>query len=248
MSDPVTTMPAADAAPKPASRWEDFIDIFYAPSDVYARREHSGFGIPMLVVTVVGGIIFLATANAMQPIMDAEFAKGAAAAIKQGAKPEQLESMRSVGEKIAKVMAFIAPPIMMFLVGLLLWIAGKFVGARQTLNAAIMVVAYAFVPRFIVGGLLGGAQAMMMDPSSLTSRYAITESLARFMDPATASPYALALAGRVDLFTIWATVLLAIGLAVTGKIPRSKAAIAAFVVWIVGSLPDLMNAMRQASS
>ena len=247
MSEPIATTPAEGATPKPASRWEDFIDIFYAPSAVYARRENSGFGIPMLVVTVVGGIIFLATANAMQPIMDAEFARGTAAAIRQGAKPEQLESMRSMGEKIGKVAAFIAPPIMMFLVGLMLWVAGKFVGARQTLNAAIMVVAYAFVPRFIVGGLLGGVQAMMMDPSSLTSRYAITESAARFLDPATASPYALALAGRVDLFTLWATVLLAIGLAVTGKIPRSKAAIAAIIVWLVGSLPDLLGAMRQAA-
>jgi hypothetical protein len=54
----------------------------------------------------------------------------------------------------------------------------------------------------------------------------------------------LALLGRVDLFTIWVTVLLAIGLAVTGKIPRSKAAVAAVIVWLVGALPGVLQAAR----
>src|SRR5689334_15779429 len=47
--------PGAGAVPAaaPAAWWEDFMDIFYAPSQVYARRAGSGFGIPMLVVTVL---------------------------------------------------------------------------------------------------------------------------------------------------------------------------------------------------
>jgi hypothetical protein len=40
------------------------------------------------------------------------------------------------------------------------------------------------------------------------------------------------------------TVLLVIGLSVTGKIPRSKAAIAGVIVWIVGALPTLLPALR----
>jgi hypothetical protein len=69
-------------APKKAALWEDFIDIFYMPSDVFARRATSGFGIPLVVVTVLVGLIFLATSSAMQPIMDAEFMRGIAAAQK----------------------------------------------------------------------------------------------------------------------------------------------------------------------
>ena len=41
------------------------------------------------------------------------------------------------------------------------------------------------------------------------------------MDPDNASQVMLALASRVDLFTIWVTVLLAIGLHVVGKIPQA---------------------------
>jgi hypothetical protein len=47
------------------------------------------------------------------------------------------------------------------------------------------------------------------------------------------------------VFTIWATILLGIGLAVTGRIPRGRAFVVAAIVWVIGSLPDLMGALRQ---
>jgi ABC-type transport system involved in cytochrome c biogenesis permease component len=46
------------------------------------------------------------------------------------------------------------------------------------------------------------------------------------------------------VFTIWVTVLLAIGLHVVGKIPKQQAAIAAVIVWVVGALPALLGALR----
>jgi hypothetical protein len=237
-----------DAAPVPvksASRWEDFIDIFYAPSSVYARRANSGFGIPMLVVTVLVGVIALANMGVMQPIMDAEFARGAAAAMKKNPQitPEMMEKGRAIGETFAKIGAFVFIPIAMFLTGLALWIVGKFFDAKESLAAAIMVAAYAYVPR-IVESILNGVQGLMMDPASLDGRYRLSLGLGRFLDPDTASPMLLALLGRVDVFTIWVTVLLAIGLAVTGRIPRSKAALAALIVWIIGALPAVLGAAR----
>jgi hypothetical protein len=44
------------------------------------------------------------------------------------------------------------------------------------------------------------------------------------------------------VFTIWVTVLLVIGLSVTGKIPRAKAAIAGVIVWFLGAVPLLLQA------
>jgi hypothetical protein len=51
--------------------------------------------------------------------------------------------------------------------------------------------------------------------------------------------------GRLDVFTLWVTVLIAIGLAVTGKISRGKAAVAAAIVWVIGALPTIAAALRQ---
>jgi hypothetical protein len=40
-------------------------------------------------------------------------------------------------------------------------------------------------------------------------------------------------------------VLIAIGIAVTGKISRGRAAIAAAIVWLVGALPTLASTLGQ---
>jgi hypothetical protein len=83
-----------------------------------------------------------------------------------------------------------------------------------------------------------------MSPDSLTSVNSVSLSLARFMDPDHASAVLIALASRVDVFTIWVTVLLAIGLHVVGKIPKQQAAIAAAITWVVGALPAVFGALR----
>ncbi len=255
MTEPTTSAPSTGSfhsdvpippAAKPASRWEDFVDIFYAPSAVFARREHSGFGIPLLVCTLLIGAISLANMGVLQPIMDAEFARATAAAMKNNPSitAEQMEKGRAIGQSIAKVGVFLGPPVAIFLVGLLLWIAGKIVGAKQTFAAALMVTSYAYVPR-ILQAVINGVQGLLMDPSTLTGLQRISLSPARFLDPETSSPLLIAALGRLDLITIWVTVLLGIGLAVTGKIPRSKAFIAAALVWLIGSVPQILQAARQ---
>ncbi len=233
-------------AEKPASKWEDFIDIFYAPSDVFARRATSGFGIPMLVVTVLSGLIFWANSGAMQPMFDAEFTRQTAAAMKANPNltADNLATMRSMGEKFQLIGVFIFMPIAIFFIGLFLWVVGKFVDAKQTLGAAIMVAAYAYVPR-VAEGVIGGAQALFMSPESMNGRLRLSLGIGRFLDPDTTSPVLLALLGRIDVFTIWITVLLVIGLAVTGKIPRAKAAIAGVIMWFIGALPVVLPALRQ---
>ena len=243
-SDPLSQTAGAPA-PSAASRWEDFIDIFYAPSQVFARRANSGFGIPMLVVTVLIAVIAIANSGVLQPMMDAEFSRATAKAMRDNPQvtAEMMEKGRSFGEAIAKYGAFVFIPVGIFFTGLALWLSGKLVDAREHLSQAIMIAAYSFVPR-IVEGVLAGVQGLVLDPSAMNGRFRLSFGVGRFLDPDTASPIALALLGRIDLFTIWVTVLLAIGLAVVGRIPRSRAAIAAALVWILGALPQLMTALR----
>ena len=222
------------------------MDIFYAPASVFARRATSGFGIPMLVVTVLIGTLFLVNTGVMQPIMDAEFSRATAAAMRKNPKvtAEQMAQFRGIGEKFAAVFAFVGPPVAIFVVGLISWIAGKFVDAKQTFGAALMVAAYAFIPR-VIGGIAAGVQGLLMDPASLDSQYRISLGPARFLDPDSASPVLLAVVGRLDVFTIWVTVLLVIGLSVTGRISRRRAAIAGVIVWMIGALPTLLTALQQ---
>jgi hypothetical protein len=54
----------------------------------------------------------------------------------------------------------------------------------------------------------------------------------------------IAVVGRLDLYTLWITVLIAIGLSVTGRIPLGRAAIVAAIVWFLGGLPTILQALR----
>src|SRR3982750_2084135 len=104
-----------------------------------------------------------------------------------------------------------------------------------------MVASYAFIPR-IVEGVVTSVQGLLLDPSQFTGRWRISLGAGRFLDPDATSPVLLALLGRLDVFAIWVTVLLVIGLSVTGKIPRVRAAIAGVIVWFLGAVPLLLQA------
>lgn len=238
--------PSSAPPPKPekASLFDDFLDIFYAPSSVFARRANASFWVPLLIITVLLGVIFIANRDVMEPIMEAEMTRALAkAGSTQQLTPEQLEAGRKIGGTLATVGAFVITPIGILLLGLATWIVGKFVDAKQTLNAAFVVATFANVPR-IVQGIFVRVQGLFIDPSTLTSQYSLSFGAGRFFDPDTTSPLLLALIGRIDVFTIWVTVLVAIGLAVTGKISRGRAAIAAVVVWLLGALPAVAAALR----
>ena len=90
---------ATQAAPVDAPRaaiWEDFIDIFYAPSSVFRRRENGNFFIPLAVITILCGALFYLNSGALQPMFDAEFDRGMAMAMRQNPNipPEAVERMR----------------------------------------------------------------------------------------------------------------------------------------------------------
>ena len=235
----------APKKPEKSSLLDDFMDIFYAPSAVFARRANADFWIPLLIVSVLLGVIFFANRDLIEPIMDAEFARSMAKN-PQAAQmtPEQMATAKSFAGKIGLIAAFVIPPLAMLALGVVIWIVGKFFDAKQTVNAAIVVAVFSYVPR-VVEGVVNRIEGLFIDPATINSRYSLTLGLGRFFDPDTTSPILLGLIGRIDVFTIWVTVLIAIGLAVTGKISRGRAAIAAAIVWLVGALPTLASTLGQ---
>ena len=236
-STPVT------AAPK-TSFWEDVIDIFVSPAAVFRRREKTSVWPPMLFVALSIAVIFFATFNTLEPIFDAEFSRRTAKMMAQNPAltPEMLEKMRGVQTGVAKYGLSIVMIVTMFVLGCVSWLVGKMFDSKQTFNAALVVAAWAYMPR-ILGALINAIQGLLMDPAKMTSILAISLSPARFMDPEATNPILYQMAGRLDLITIWVTVLLAIGLVVTGKVTKGRAAIFGVIMWIVGSLPQIQQAL-----
>lgn len=235
---------SSEMAPKSekASLLDDFMDIFYAPSKVFARRANRDFWIPLLIITALLGLIYLANRDLIDPIIEAEMQRSMAR--RSGGPqltPEQMEAGRKVAGTFGVIGAFVATPLMLLALGVLLWVVGKFFDSKQTLNAACVVATFSYVPR-VVEGIVNRVQGLLIDPSAIDSRYSLTLGIGRFLDPDTTQPILLGLLGRIDVFTLWVTILLGIGLAVTGKVSRPKAAIAAAVMWFLGSLPTLAGA------
>jgi len=236
-----STAPAA-VAPK-TSFWEDVFDIFVSPAAVFRRRQNSSIWPPMLFVAISIGIIVFATFNTLQPMFDAEFSR-AMAKNPQTAQvpPEALNRMRSVGENVGRYGIGVLMMVTIFIVGFIAWLLGKMFGSTQTFNTALVVAAWSYMPR-VIGALLGGVQGLLMDPENLKGQLSISLSPARFMDPETSNQVLYQMAGRLDLITIWVTVLLAIGLHVTGKVSKGSAAVFGVLIWAIGALPMLRQAL-----
>jgi len=102
MGNDADAVKEVEPAPAKASLWEDFVDIFYAPSSVFARRSDGKFGLPLLLLIVIGVVLFFLTKNAMQPIMDAEFARQTAAAMRKNPSidAERLAAGRGIFETL----------------------------------------------------------------------------------------------------------------------------------------------------
>lgn len=233
-------------APSKASLWEDFIDIFYQPAAVFDRRREGKFGLALVVLVVVCAVLYLALRNGLAPIMDAEMAKATAAMSAKNANltSEQISSMTGTMEKFAVIGYVVFLPIGVLLTGAILWAVSRLVDAKETFAAAMMIATYSQIPR-IVELVVNALQGLLLPPEQITSHYSVTLGVGRFFDPNT-NPFVMTLLGGIDLFTIWTVVLMAIGLSVVAGIPRSKAAVAAVLVWLVGLIIPLIGALRQA--
>jgi Yip1 domain len=237
----MTTPPAADAK---APSWEDYIEIFYAPSRVFARRG-SKWGGPFLVLLIAVVVVVLATYSLMRPLLDAEGQRAMADRMAE-LTPEQREQAQAMAAKFAwlgPVTLFGIHILTPLILGIVLWLVGKLVGATQALGAAFMVATFSYFPRVLALPIVA-LQAAILPEEKLWGFGAISFSPARFMDPATTNYQLIVLLLRFDLFVLWTTFLLALGLKVTGKISTDKAVIAGVILWVIGTLQPLLAYLR----
>jgi hypothetical protein len=240
-SNVVTTAPTA-------SLWEDFIDIIVAPASVFRRRERGSWIVPLLIVTIAIGVIAYASRGVLQPVMDGEFERAADGMRKNPQVTEDMiEKTRGFFEFSRTWGAIIFTPISIVIVGFMTWLVAKLVDSKQELHAALVVASYAFVPR-VLQFIANAVQGLILKPDQLDGFVKLSFSPARFLDVSTANPVLVQVLNRFDLFTIWVTILLAIGVYVTGRVTKNQAIFAGVLFWIVGAIPAILGALRQTAS
>ena len=154
------------------------------------------------------------------PIFDAEMARAFGETIRispriRSSRPSRWRS------KIGPVFVAIGIPVSMFFTGLFVWLAGKMFSAQQTIGDAVMVATYAWIPR-VLQFVAAAAMGAMMDASKMTGLFSASLSAGKLLDPETTVRAIYIMAGRLDVFVLWQTILLGIGLSVTGKIARTQ--------------------------
>jgi hypothetical protein len=232
-------------APEPkAPSWEDYIEIFYAPSRVFARRG-TRWGGPLLVLVVAAALVIFGTYSLLRPLYEAEGQRAMA-----GRLQEMTAEQRAQMERMSGKFGILAPvtmaafhAIVPLVLGIVLWLVGKTVGAVQELGSALMVGAFSYFPRVLAWPLYALQTAVL--PEEKVRGFAnISFSPARLVDLDTTGLATVALLSRLDIFVLWTTFLLALGLKVTGKISTEKAVIAGVVMWVLGTLQPLIAYLR----
>ncbi|MGH7638460.1 MAG: YIP1 family protein [Gemmatimonadaceae bacterium] len=236
-SAPLTPDTAGSSGQKPerASLFEDYIDILYAPSTVFARRAMSDFGVHLLIISVVTALLMFANRGVFAQIFDAQYTAGIPEMMAKNPQltAEQIETGRGIAATFGAIAAYIATPILLLIYSLLLWGITRVVGARLSFKQSALVTTLAWVPR-VLALVAVAIQVAFMDTSNVTHMGQVAVGPSRFMD-IEANRTLYQLATGFDVFTIWNAVLIGIGVAVIGKVSGARAAIGAAIIFVLGA-------------
>ena len=238
--DVVTTAP-----PQDASVMDDIIEIFYAPSRVFERRRiNPKFGAAFLILVVLFAIGTWVMLRNLAPVMDAQMSRQMAEAMRKNPQltQDQLEQGRRIGQMIAPISGIFIAVIATLILGVVIWVVGKFFDSKADVKHGLMIATLASFPR-VIDLILAAVLAMVVGTENVPNMLAATPSLARFA-PAGLSPQLLGLLSRVSIGVVWATILIAIGLHVVGRIPKGRAYAAAIIIWVLGSALAVASAAR----
>jgi hypothetical protein len=225
------------------SKLDDFMDVFLAPAALFDRRRDGRFGLALLVLVLLSAAIYFGTRPAMQPVFDAEYDRQIATMMERNPAmtAQQAEAGRGFAGVAAAGFVIVGIPVIVLILGAVVMGAGRVAGARLSFTQSATITTFAMFPR-LVEGLVNALQALIMDETSLTGRFRVSLGPGRFLDPDT-QQMLLALVGRLDLFTLWVTALIAIGIRVMGRTTAGAAVGAAALVWLVGAIPGLVGAL-----
>ena len=150
MTNPDNVMATPAAAD--ASVMDDIIEIFYAPSKVFARRrDNPKFWAAFVILSVLFALgIWLMMRN-YADVMDAQMTRqmNARMAADPRFTPEMAAKGRQIGEKIAPIAGIILGVLSTLILGVVVWLVGKMFDSKADLRHGMMIATLASFPKLI---------------------------------------------------------------------------------------------------
>jgi hypothetical protein len=226
---------AAGDSPDKASRWEDYIDIFFSPAELYRRRARDRVAPPFVTLLLLGiGFYFIMLpANRMAMV----------AAL--GDDAQAIEAMQRMGT-LFQILGSIFVPITYAVVtisaAVVLMIVGRVLELRTEFSRTLLITTYAaFV--YLLAQIASGVSVLLHGEAGLDIIRHVSFGPLRFVGDPEMSRVTIALLRRFELFTLWQVVLWGVGMAVIYRATRAQAAIAAGMTWLLLTLPAVLLAM-----
>jgi hypothetical protein len=240
-----------EASTPPLNEVQRVVDAFVAPSKTFTDiRRSASWWLPWLlgvIVTVAFGMVV------QQKIT---WAKAYDNNLKQSPKQmERLEQQpvdaqvkaKAIGTNITKYI-FFSFPVLGILIALIaaavLMATVNFgFGGRAKFGQMMAVWFYATLP-WAIQGILGIVTTCFVDPDAFNLNNFVGTNIGYYLPTDLPKPI-IALGTAIDVFTIWALILMTIGIAIVGNIKKGQAATAVWGWWVIMTLLKVVGAMFQ---
>jgi len=203
------------------------VDAAVRPHRLFRTDDPNRPGWALLLVTAVGALLACAANLLLLEELQLAFGRIIPARGAQAAPWVWLFSLVSI-------------PATVGLTALLLWILTQLSGAELRWMVALHVAVLAYVPRML-GEALGLAELVLQGPvEGGTAGF----GLARWVGTESVGPLAWLFVQRLELFLLWSTGLIALGVYRRTEMGRLDAAGVALVIWLAGTLPLALGAAQ----
>jgi hypothetical protein len=228
------------AAEKKASRWEDYVDVFFSPAELYARRANDSVKPAFWTLLILSALAYYAFLPVNQMVMRATMVAQAQA---RGADAAEIEAATGGMVRIMSygggIMVAITFAIVIAITALLLWGIGRMVEVKGTYRQAFLIATYAGFVYLLAQ--LAGSVAGMIAGEGLNPMRDMSFGLMRFFDSEALPGAVPALLRRTEIFAIWQAVLWVIGMRVVMKATTAQAAIASIATWLLFAVPGVIT-------
>ncbi len=233
MTDP-TASDAPSLAPLPkTAAWEDVLDIFYAPRQVFERRRDGRYLIALVVLCLVTVAVFFLTQQMNESLQEVELMRTFR---ERGLTSDQIRQALAGAAKFSSLAVYFVPvfvAIGSWISGLIVMLLGNMMGGKFNFAQGTAIAVLASMPE-LLGRVLVGVQSLFIDTTTAAHRYSFSFNAARFI-PGGTNNWLLKLGSLADPFVIWGLVLVGLGVWTIGKMEKEKAAVLAIVVGLVGA-------------
>jgi hypothetical protein len=238
-----------EASAPPLSEIARVIDTFTAPSKTFIDVKRSAsWWLPWLigvVVTIGLGMVIQQKIGWEKTYQNILKQSPAAQQRIEGLQADQQARAIQVGSNITKY-TFWATPVLALIIAviaaaILMATVNFGFGGTSKFGQMMAVYFYSTLP-WAIQGILGIATTWFVDPDSFNLKNFVGTNLGYYM-PADWPKTLIALGTGIDIFTIWALIIMTIGCAIVGNIKKGQAAIVVWGWWVVTLILKVVGAM-----